>query len=195
MTRTSPYARCLWVGTLAACHAPDSAGGGAAGGGAQSDAGPADARTAAPDDRTGTSDAAMEDAAAGLTAGLTVGTGWEHFAEVEPGQALPLVFGPQGGFHVWGAARVLRADPGPAALHFTLLADATAGPPLAEAFYGWEVPLALPAEFAGAAVALFEPRPSAVTGRTLILRLVLVREGRVLGRDEVTIAPTWDETE
>jgi len=43
---------------------------------------------------------------------LEVGTGVDAFTPLHDGDDLPLVAGPQGGHHVWGALRATDVDPG-----------------------------------------------------------------------------------
>lgn len=39
---------------------------------------------------------------------VEVGTGWESFIPVAEGDGVPLIRGPQGGFHLWTSVRVSR---------------------------------------------------------------------------------------
>lgn len=47
---------------------------------------------------------------------IELGTGGETFEPVADGDYLPVTFGPQGGFHVWGGVRTAGFDPGESAL-------------------------------------------------------------------------------
>ncbi len=67
----------------------------------------------------------------GATMFVEVGTGETSFAPLADGDALELVYGPQGGYHVWGACGIYGIDPEGRVLHYTLR-DATTGEVLAD---------------------------------------------------------------
>lgn len=67
----------------------------------------------------------------GATTFLEVGTGETAFAALADGDDLELVYGPQGGYHVWGACGIYGVDPEGRVLHYTL-SDATTGEVLAD---------------------------------------------------------------
>ncbi len=52
--------------------------------------------------------------AGSLASSLRVGTGQQRFEPIEPGQALPLIRGPQGGYHLWVSAEFVAPGDGEA---------------------------------------------------------------------------------
>lgn len=61
----------------------------------------------------------------GATTFLEIGTGETGFTALADGDALELVYGPQGGYHVWGACGIYGIDPEGRVLHYTLRDGAT----------------------------------------------------------------------
>lgn len=60
----------------------------------------------------------------GLARPVEIGTGAEAFEPLSDGQTLPIIAGPQGGFHLWAAARVREPiDPENLSLRFRVLLD------------------------------------------------------------------------
>jgi hypothetical protein len=42
---------------------------------------------------------------------IELGTGQDRFVPLEDGDAVDIVKGPQGGYHIWGSVRTFRMDP------------------------------------------------------------------------------------
>jgi hypothetical protein len=120
---------------------------------------------------------------------LEVGTGLSGFEPVSDGQSLEVIFGPQGGYHVWAAIRASKKDvtPDRAQVRVKLIKDGTV---LSEnpyqlnlvdsgGFYEWYALQAL------------VPDPAVVDGQTVTVRIELSdRIGRSAA-DEVTIVADW----
>ncbi len=118
-----------------------------------------------------------------------VGTGRFAFEPVRDGDDVPIIFGPQGGYHVWGSARVRGAGASDAVLRYMLRRPATAAISVVEARMrlspvgdadGWS-------EALGATV--FVPVPSDIEGQLVSLHVeVVLDDGRRCTSDR-TIRP------
>ena len=54
---------------------------------------------------------------------VQLGTGYQQFVAISDGDAVPIIMGLQGGFHVWGSVRARWLDPFQLHLHFTITLD------------------------------------------------------------------------
>jgi hypothetical protein len=61
-------------------------------------------------------------------ASVDVGTGVDRFVEIHDGDAVPIIMGLQGGFHIWGSVRATNLSPHTMRLHFTLFLDGNPTP-------------------------------------------------------------------
>jgi hypothetical protein len=119
---------------------------------------------------------------------LEVGTGRDRFVPLGEADEVEVVFGPQGGYHIWGSLRTRGLDPDNAEVHFRVALE---GPPettLSESRY------VLPLQKSGRwhqwlGLIGFVPEPAEVYGRRVLLSMtVRDRGGRTLS-DTRTVIP------
>lgn len=162
-------------------------------GAAEVDARPGDAKP--PADETGPADGAPVADAAPTDGGpsptrawVEVGGGARAFEPIEPGQRVPLVRGPQGGYHVWGGLRGAGFEPEGVTLDFRVVRP-EGGDPLAMANYVDFLEPGTDGVFEYAAVAVIFrddfPDPQVFHGERLRLELTVTDVDGLVLRDEV----------
>jgi hypothetical protein len=158
---------------LFTCPACDDGGGGGGGGGGESAGG------------AGGESAGGE----GGAPWIELGTGTEAFEPLTEGQTVPIIAGPQGGYHVWGALQAGGFSPKGVTMHFTL---EQGGQVLGEASYLDDLFRAAPADpwsYTRVAVVLLENDPAAVMPGGATLKLVVTPAKGAPLTDEIGIDP------
>jgi hypothetical protein len=124
---------------------------------------------------------------------LELGTGTEAFEPLTEGQTVPIIAGPQGGYHVWGALQAGGFSPKGVTMHFTL---EQGGQVIAEASYLDDLFRTAPTEpwsYTRVAVVLLENDPAVVMPGGATLKLVVTpARGEALS-DEIGIDPVCCE--
>jgi hypothetical protein len=59
---------------------------------------------------------------------VQLGTGGTSFVPVADGDSVPIIHGPQGGYHIWGSVQARYVDPFCVKLRFTLTPDGATAP-------------------------------------------------------------------
>lgn len=120
---------------------------------------------------------------------VALGTGFVQFTSLTDGDSVPIIHGTQGGYHVWGAARVRYMDPFAIELRFSLLLGA--GAPLAVRRDRVDLDGTAdgldPGVHLGTAVVL--PDVAAVRGRACIFQIEATDAAGRTGRDRRRIVP------
>jgi hypothetical protein len=112
-----------------------------------------------------------------------VGTGADQFIALHDGDAVPIVMGLQGGYHVWGSVRAANVAPRNLALSFSLyLADSAQPVTIRRDTVDLD-----DGQHLGSAV--FLPDPSAVRGHACRLHLDLTDENGRTASAEHRITP------
>ena len=119
---------------------------------------------------------------------MEVGTGVTEFEALTEGQEIPIVQGPQGGFHVWGGLQGFNFEPDNAEISYVLIID---GETVADALYYDDIPRVRDRyEYSRVAVVLFdEIDPESISGQTatLALRLRTADGGELT--DQIDVVP------
>ena len=154
----------------------DSGGGGGGGGGESAGGG-------------GVSGGAGGEGGAGGAPWLELGTGTEAFEPLTEGQPVPIIAGPQGGYHVWGALQAGGFAPQGVMMHFTL---EKGGQVIAEASYLDDLFRVAPTDpwsYTRVAVVLLENDPGVVMPGGATLKLVVTPARGEPLTDEIGIDP------
>ena len=119
---------------------------------------------------------------------MEIGTGVTEFEPLTEGQEIPIVQGPQGGYHVWGGLQGFNFEPDNAEISYLLIID---GETVADALYYDDIPRVRDRyEYSRVAVVLFdEIDPESVSGQTATLALRLrTADGEEL-TDQIDVVP------
>ena len=128
---------------------------------------------------------------------IAIGTGPDSFVPLADGDAIPIVHGTQGGYHVWGSIRAREVDPHGLALRFTLVIDGDAAmgtAPLSVTVRDDRVDLDLAGSGSDAigthaGTVVFLPDPAAVRGRSCRFRVAATDAGGRHATDEKRVVP------
>ena len=161
---------------------------------ALADSGARATRTAAPgtaaagDDTSTSADGGGSPCSASDEPWVVVGTGSVEYEPLIEGQELPIVMGPQGGFHVWGGFHGCNFDPDNLEIAFVL--RDSAGVAIAGASYIDDAdPVRDGFEYSRVTVILQDIEPEDASGQTMTLELdVRTRDGLLL-EDDIEIVP------
>jgi hypothetical protein len=126
---------------------------------------------------------------------IRIGTGARQYEPLSPGQRVPIIAGPQGGYHIWGGVAGSGFDPVDATMEFVLVLDGEviggttylddlderpdSGDPGADWRY----------EYAAVAVIIRDEAPEDVSGHTVTMAVRLTaRDGTEL-TDNIDVVP------
>lgn len=126
---------------------------------------------------------------------IRIGTGARQYESLSPGQRVPIIAGPQGGYHIWGGVAGSGFDPVDATMEFVLVLDGeviggtTYLDDLDERTDSSEPEVDWRYEYAAVAVIIRDEAPEDVSGRTVTMAVRLTtRDGTEL-TDNIDVVP------